>query len=238
MELATYSNIKSKLYADLDLTDEDFITEDEFLGYLNEGVDDIESIIHNLGLEAKYFKTNDTFSLVSGTADYDPPTDIYGNKFIGLYYINGSNKYKITRRRNQDDILLDTTGADFEYDIFNTTLGIKLRIYPTPIATESNTIHRYYIRNIRKLTTSTAATNTCELPESINFLYAHAKLKVREKEANGFLTQEVASAKENLKVQHDLMVQNLQEMTQENQNTIMPDITFYEDMSLDWQGGF
>lgn len=234
MELATYSAIKQKLYDDLDLHDEDFITEAEFLGYLNEGIDDIESIIHNLGLEARYFKTNDTLTLSSGTSDYDPPTDIYGSKYIGLYYINGSKKYKVFRRRNQDDILLDTTGADYEYDIFNLTAGIKLRFYPTP-AEAGSYIHRYYIRNIRKLTTSTAGTNTCELPESINFLYAHTRVKVEQKENKGMASPDALAT---LKVQRDLMVEGLQEMTQENQNTIIPDLSFYEDMSLDYQGGF
>ena len=229
MELATYSNIKTKLYNDLDLHDEDFITEAEFLGYLNEAIDDCEAIIHNLGLEAKYFKTTDTLTLVNGTSDYDPPSDIYSNKIIGMYYINGGNKYKITRRRNQDDVLCDVTGADYEYDIFNLTAGIKLRFYPTP-AESGAYIHRYYIRNVRKLTTSTASTNTCEIPESINFIYAHVKVRVKEKEGS----PDLPVARENLKLQHDLMVQNLQEFTQEGNNTIIPDYGHYEAMLYDW----
>lgn len=233
MELATYSNIKTKLENDLDLIDEDFITEAELLGYMNEAIDDCESIIHNLGLEAKYFKTTDTLTLVSGTADYSPPADIFANKYVGIYYINGSRKYKINMRRNQDHILDDTTGTDYEYDLLNLTAGIKMRLYPTPVESGAY-ITRFYIRNVRKLTTSTASTNTCEIPESINFIYQHVKCRVYEKEGNPNLPD----AQSKLIQQHDLMVQNLQEFTQDGNNQIQPDFTFYEDMYLDSVGGY
>lgn len=233
----TYSAIKTKIYNDLDLSDEDFITETEFLGYLNEAIDDCEAIIHNLGLEAKYFKNTDTLTLVSGTSDYDPPSDIYASKYIGLYYINGAKKYRIEKRRNQDNILNDMTGADYEYDLFNLTGGVKIRLYPTP-AESGAYVQRYYIRNVRKLTTSTASTNTCEIPESINFVFAHAKLRVRQKESNGSPTQAVMDAKQDLLAQKDLMVENLQEMSPDGDNRILPDLSAYWDMELDIGGNY
>lgn len=229
MELSTYSAIKTKLYNDLDLTDEDFITEAEFLGYVNEAMDDCEAIIHNLGLEAKYFKTTDTLTLVSGTADYAMPSDIYANKMVGMYYINGTKRYRIDRSRNQDSILYDATGSNYEYDIFNLTAGVKIRLYPTP-AESGAYVQRYYIRNVRKLTTSSEASNTCEIPESVNFIFAHVKVRVYEKEGNPNL----AGASENLRLQHDLMVQNLQEMTQDGNNIINPDLSYYSDMLQDY----
>lgn len=229
MELMTYSAIKEKLYNDLDLSDEDFITETEFLGYLNEAIDDCESIIHNLGLEAKYFLNTDTLSLVSGTSDYDPPSDIFANKIVKQFYINGSKKYEIFRVRDIAEVPWIQAGEDYKYMILNLTGGIKHRFYPTP-AESGAYIQRYYIRNVRKLTTSTASTNTCEIPESINFIFAHTKFRVYEKEGNPNL----AEAGENLKLQHDLMVQNLQEFTQDNNTQIQPDMTFYDDMYLDW----
>src|SRR3990167_5442089 len=176
MELLTYSSIKTKLYDDLDLYDEDFFTEAEFLGLLNEGINDAEAVIHTLGLQARYFKNTDTLTLTSGTADYSLPSDIYANKLIGVYYINGSKKYPIDRLREQDRVLDydSTTTGDYYYDILNLTAGVKQRFYPTP-AESGAYIQRYYIRNVRALTTSTASTNTCELPECINFLFSHVK---------------------------------------------------------------
>ena len=226
MDLSTYSAIKTKLYDDLDLYDEDFITENEFLGLLNEAINDCEAVIHNLGLEARYFKTTDTLTLVSGTSDYSMPSDIYANKMVRVYYINGSKKYRIDRIREQDRILDFNTGenGDYFYDILNLTAGIKQRLYPTPQESGAY-IQRYYIRNVRALTTSTAASNTCEIPESINFIYAHVKMKVYQKEGNPMF----AESMEQLKLQHDLMVQNLQEMVPDENNMIIPDTSFYDD---------
>lgn len=233
MELVTYSAIKTKLYDDLDLYDEDFITESEFLGLLNEGINDAESIIHNLGLEARYFKTTDTLTLVSGTADYSMPSDVYANKLYRVFYINGSQKYRVDRIRNMDEVLdFDgTQGGGYKYDILNLTAGVKQRFYPTP-AESGAYIQRYYIRNIRALTTSTASTNTCELPECVNFLYAHVRMRVYQKEGNPLL----AKAMDDLKLQHDLMVQNLQEMVPDENNQIIPDVSFYEDASNNYWG--
>lgn len=229
MELTTYSNIKTKLYNDLDLWDEDFTSETEFLGYLNEAIDDCESVIHNLGLEAKYFLQTDSMSLVSGTSDYDPPTDIYASKIVKMHYVNGSKKYEIQRIRDLNEIPWVQAGEDYRYVIYNLTAGVKFRLYPTP-AESGSYVTRYYIRNVRKLTTSTGSDNTCEIPEAINFIYAHVKVKIYEKEGNPLLPE----AQNNLKLQHDLMVQNLQEMTQDGNNAILPDLSFYEDMYLNY----
>lgn len=228
MELLTYSQIKTKLENDLDLGDEDFVTETELLGYINEAIDDCEAIIHNLGLEAKYFLTTDTLTLVSGTSDYDPPSDIFANKVSKVFYVNGANKYEVFRLRDLRDTQWINAGEDYRYLILNLTGGLKWRFYPTP-AESGAYIQRFYIRNVRKLTTSTASTNTCEIPESINFIFQHVKKRVYEKEGNPNLPE----ATQDLKVQHDLMVQNLQEYVPDENNAIIPDFTFYQDMYLE-----
>lgn len=228
MQYLTYSQIKEKLENDLDLIDEDFVSETELLGYMNEALDDAESIIHTIGLQTYYFKTNDTLTLVNGTSDYDMPSDIFANKLIGVYYINGNKKYRVERRRDQDDVLNDVTGNDYTYDIFNTTSGIKMRLYPTP-AEDGAYVHRYYIRNVRKLTTSTSASNTCEIPECVNFLLQHVKCRVYEKEGNPNLTKAMAD----LGNLHNLMIQTLQEMVPDGNNEVQGDFRFYNDMSFE-----
>lgn len=228
MNLVTYSSIKTKLYNDLDLYDEDFISEAEFLGYINEAMDDGESVIHNLGLESRYFLNTDTLTLVSGTADYSMPSDIYANKMVKVLYVNGSKSYEVTRVRELNEIPLFGTGEDYKYLILNLTAGISMRLFPTP--TESGAyISRYYIRNMRALTTSTSASNTCEIPEAINFIYQHVKVRVYEKEGNPNLEKAISD----LKIQHDLMVQNLQEMVPDGDNKIPIDSDFYYDQCLE-----
>lgn len=231
MDLPTYSSIKTKLENDLDLIDEDFITETELLGYINEAIDDCESIIHNLGLEAKYFLTTDTLTLVSGTSDYSMPSDIYANKIVKVFYNNAGKIYEIPRIRDLAVVPHIQSGEDYQYQILNLTAGIKMRLLPTP-AESGAYVQRYYIRNVRALTTSTASTNTCEVPESVNFIYAHVKCRVGEKEGNPSLPEWKAG----LLQQHDLMVQNLQEFTQDNNNQIPLDMGFYEDSYLEGWG--
>lgn len=229
MDLVTYSSIKTKLYNDLDLYDEDFISEAEFLGYLNEAMDDCEAVIHTLGLESRYFLNTDTLTLVNGTADYALPSDIYANKLVKMFYINGSTKYEIFRIRNLNEIPFVQTGEDYRYLILNLTTGVKMRLYPTP-AESGAYIQRYYMRNMRALTTSTSASNTCEVPECINFIYAHTKMRVFQKEGNPNLPK----SEQDLKIQHDLMVQTLQEMVPDENNIIEPDVSFYTDSETTW----
>ena len=202
------------------------------MGLLNEGINNAEAVIHTLGLQARYFKNTDTLTITSGTADYALPSDIYANKLIGVYYINGSKKYPIDRLREQARVLDydSTTTGDYCYDILNLTAGVKQRFYPTP-AESGAYVQRYYIRNVRALTTSTASTNTCELPECINFLFSHVKARVYQKEGNPLIEKAMAD----LKLQHDLMVQTLQEMVPDENNFIQPDTSFYDDFGgISW----
>lgn len=233
MTNATYSQLKTKIENDLDLIDEDFVTEAELLGYFNEAIKDAEAVVHNLGLEARYFLTNDTMSLVSGTADYDPPSDIYATKFVNVFYDNGSLKYPVERIRDFKDIPYIQTGEDYRYIIFNLTAGPKMRFYPTP-AESGAYVPRYYIREVRQLTTSTSASNTLEIPEAQNFILQHAKLRIYEKER---ISPNIEKAMMDLKTQHDLMVQTLQEMVPDNNNKILPDYSFYNDDAADFLRG-
>ena len=225
MNLVTYSNIKTKLQNDLDLMDEDFVTEAELLGYMNEAIDDAETLIHTLGIEARYFLTTDTLTLVNGTSDYDMPSDIYANKLVKVFYINGSSKYEIPRVRDLATIPFFQSGENYQYLVFNLTAGVKQRFYPTP-AEAGAYIQRYYIRNVRALTTSTASTNTCEIPECINFLYQHVKMRVYEKEGNPNLMKAI----QDVKIQYELMGQTLREMVPDGNDAVQFDTSFYEDM--------
>lgn len=237
MQLPTYSQIKTKIENDLDLIDQDFVSETELLGYINEALADAEAVVHNLGLESKYFLTMDTMTITSGTSDYSMPSNIYANKLVKIFFndTGGTRKYEIFRIRNLNDIPWILTGEDYKYNILNLELdatphgGVTFRMYPTPVEV-GPFIQRYYIRNVRVMTTSTTdPNNVFEIAESVNFLYQHIKVRVYEKEGNPNLEKAVMD----LKLQHDLMVQNLQEQVQDNNTQIMPDFTFYEDMYID-----
>jgi hypothetical protein len=129
MELKTYSQIKEKIENDLDLIDENFISETELLGYMNEAIDDAEAVIHTLGLEAAYFLTNSAITLASGTSDYAYPSDIYAMKIKKMFYVNGANKYIVERVRDVSIVQDFNAGDNYMYLPVNVTAGARLRFF-------------------------------------------------------------------------------------------------------------
>lgn len=234
MYLFTYSDLIAKLGNDCDITDEAFISSTELLGYLNEAINDAQAAIHNLNFEDKYFLTSATFSWVSGTADYDLPTDIYANKIRQIFYSNGSMKYEIQRIKNLLETNYFVANDYYAYIIRNATAGTapKARFYPTPAETSTNAII-WYIREMKKMTTSTIdTTNVCEVPECQNFVFAHVKNSVANKTRRADL---IATAKEDKILQYNLMLENLQQMVLDENNMIPMDTSHYLMGSDDWR---
>ena len=231
MDLFTYSSLKTKLLNDLDIEDLDFIDgEEELLGYINEAIDDAESVVHTLGLDAYYFNTQSTITLVSGTSDYSLPTDIFATKIRKMFYINGATKYEIFRVRDLDETPYFEAGDDYKYLIVTTTgtaNNWRIRLYPTP-AESGAYITIWYIRNATRMTTSTAATNICEIPDCNNFVLAHVKMRVLEKMGNPLLTHAIGI----LQAQRDLMTNTLMEMVPDENTMVEPDVSFYEDSTI------
>jgi len=232
VQLFTYSDIKTKLLNDLDIQDLDFINgETELLGYINEALNDAEALVHTLGLEADYFLTPSTITLVSGTEDYVLPTNIYASKIKALFYVNGEKKYEIIRIRNLRETPYFQAGEYYKYQLLTTTgtaNNMRMRLYPTP-AESGAFLTMWYIRNLTTMTTSTAATNVCELPESVNFLLQHCKVRIYEKMGNPNLQL----AMQQLLIQKQLMVETLQEMVPDENTLVEPDLSFYEDAYSD-----
>src|SRR3954470_8745840 len=98
MTYPTWSELKTKIEADLDLQDEDFVTASELLGYANEAVDEAEAEIHTLYED--YFLTEGTITLIAGTSSYALPSDIYGSKIRGVIFSNNGLIYPVKRIRN------------------------------------------------------------------------------------------------------------------------------------------
>lgn len=238
MQLFTYSDLKTKLMNDLDVEDLDFINgETELLGYINEAIDDAESIVHTLGLDSTYFLSQSTISFVNGTADYALPADIFANKIKKVFYINGGIKYEVFRVRNLEEVPFFQSGDDYRYLPLAVTAAaannMRLRFYPTPAETGAY-IQIYYIRNAAKMTTSTGSTNVCEIPESANAILQHCKVRIYEKMGNPNL----AVAVQMLESQKQLLMDTLREMVPDENTIIEPDMSFYEDTYITYRGNY
>lgn len=233
MVLFTYNSIFTKLGNDLDVTDENFVSEDEIMGYINEAVDDAQAAIHNLNYEDKYFLKSSTFSWVNGTSDYTLPADIYANKIRQIFYNNGTDKYEIVRTKDLAATNFIDAGSDYCYLIVNPTAGSLpvARFYPTVAETSTNAMI-WYVREMLKVTSANKNTWVCEVPECQNFVFSHAKWNITAKMRRPDLT---ALAKTSRDEQYENMLMNLQQMTLDEDNFIQQDLSFYSDGYDTWR---
>lgn len=235
MQQFTFSDLKTKIGNDYDITDEVWVNDAELVGYINDAIDDAETAIHNLNHEEKYFRTSSTITLVNGTSEYAFPTDIYGMKLLKVFYNNGSRKYEIDRIKDLRETLLLTSGDSYKYLIINdtATAAPRIKLYPTP--TESGAyVTAWYIRNMRRMTTSTSASNVCEMPECINFITQHVKYSLAKKTRNQIL---IAAEDKDRTLQYNLMLEALNDVVPDENNLIPMDLTFYAHDDLSFPGG-
>lgn len=233
MELFTFSDIKTKLGRDYDIADENFVNDSELAGYVNDAIDDAETTIHTLHHEDKYFFTWETITLISGTQLYSLPSDIYGNKIRMLFYEKGTEKYKIMKLRSIEDIHYIEAGNAYQFLIKNDgTNYTKLAILPTP-AEDGTYVTCYYIRNMARVTTSLLSTNVIEIPECINFITQHVRYALARKTRRSDL---IKAEKGDLGTQYTLMTDALKDMTADGDNTILPDLSSYEEQEGEING--
>ena len=229
----TLATIRAKLNRDLDLEAEQFITAVELTGYINEAIDDAEAVIH--GMFADYFLTKDSLSLVSGTDAYVLPANIYANKIRRLMYSDGNRSYRVHRVKQLDILPNIQDDEYFRYVLENNSpgaAGIVQRFYPTPTKNESNIITRWYIRNANRLVLET---DICDIPEFINYVYAHVKLSVAKKEKLG---QDIQIATQAKAEEHVLMEGTLYSLMDDEDNEVQKDFSAYTDFYLDDENFF
>ena len=239
MQYKTAAQIIARVQRETDTEDEaggdEFIRAAEWLDWINDGVDEAEAIIHKLGAEDEYFLKTGNISLVSGDNTYSLPTDIYANKIKRVIYVNGTTVITVKRMRGEsrfEDAQIIASGGtgvqEYGYILTNTSAasGVIMNLYPTPGETVSNGLRVWYIRNANAVA---ATTDTVDLPEFYTFLYAFLKWKVESKANPGSPLAE--SAKIEYLEQRKLMEETLTDMVPDEDNRIIPDLTFYKEMN-------
>lgn len=225
----TGTMFKTKIENDLDLTEETFITDTELLGYMNEAIDEAEAEI--LSLNEDYFLTRAYLALVIGTEEYILPADIYANKIRRIIYKNGSQVYTIERIRDYHKFeeysveAVYQSSTRYQYFPLNDAVGVpKLLFSPPAKETSSQNVRIWYLRNANRLT---AFTDTCDIPEFANFIMQYVKVRCYEKEGH----VNTSKAMEDLEQQRAQMQSTLANMVPDDDNTIEPDFSSYEEMS-------
>jgi len=223
----TYLEIKTKVREDLGLSQESFISDSEMMGYCNSGINEAEKEIHSLYED--YFLRHTSYSIVSGTANYSLPTDIFANKIRSMVYNYSSSIYAIERIKEEDmfeNIALgdDVDEAFYRYIIINTDATTKpqFRLVPDGKANETDAITLWYLRNANRLT---GDSSVCDIPEFAEFVMQYMKWRCYEKEMHPNLT----SAAMSLEMNRKQMINTLTNMVPDDDNEIERDMTFYWD---------
>lgn len=222
----TYGELLADLQKELDLEAETFITADEFLSYFNRGVDEVEAAIHTIYED--YFLTNTTVSLVSGTQNYNLPSDIYAQKIRGLFYSDGNSlQYEIRRiEKLQETQYLIQTDL-YKYVLTNASAsGLKLAFYPVPSETSTN-VTMWYIRNAKRFTG--VDSEVCDIPEFTNVIVQYVRWKCLAKEGH----PDTQAALMDLERMRQDMVDTLTARVPDEHNEVIKDISFYTDFD-DW----
>jgi hypothetical protein len=217
----TFAEIKEKVLADLDLQGEDFVDDDEMMGYANDAIDEAEAQIHNLNED--YFLTSDAVSLELSEDEYDLPTDIYGAKIRAVHYDDGTDCYDVKRIKLKDIPNVQTQDP-YRWIYKNESGHGKFKIYPVSRVTSSTAMTRWYIRNANRLT---ASDSVCDIPEFARFVIDFVKVQCAVKELN----PQLAFYKQQLEESRALMIQTLTEMVPDEDNDIEKDLSHYDDMA-------
>ena len=227
MKQWTWLEIKTKVQNDLDLIAEDFISEAELLDYANEAIDECEAEIHTIYED--YFMTQATLSVVQGTQEIDVPSDIYADKIRKIFTptIGSREAYDVMRIRNLREIPRIQAEEDYRYVLVNNldNGATSIRIYPTP--RESFTADIWYLRNAKRLAVDA---DQCDIPEFVLYVLQFMKQRCYEKEGHPNVMkamQDTARLKEKMRGV-------LANRVDDDDNKIIPDLSFYYDYDQDW----
>lgn len=231
MKYWTLAEMKTKIEADLDLEDEDFVRPTELLGYINEGIDEAEAEIHDL-YEDYFLKPSSDIPVSSGDSAFSIPTilpDIYADKIRRIIFNSGGTTYPVVRLKDwhkfEQKALYDTNQSSdlYSYMLVNSTPG-NPQIIITPTIRESGSLKVWYLRNANRLTDDA---DVCDIPEFVNFVFAYVKVKVYKKEGHPGL----GDAIQELEQQRMQMVSTLKERVPDADNLLEMDLSGYEDMN-------
>lgn len=237
----TLAELKAKVAADLDLkfdsSEEAFITTSEINGYINEGIDRAEMLIHSIYED--YFLTRSNIPIVADTEEYALPMGIWGMKIRRIIFTDGTTTYEIPRIRdwkkfeNMEAGFTTSSSGSYSYIILKSNLPTventneivsgnhKIVLSPKP-QTNGN-MKVWYLSQARELVNES---DVLDIPEAHQMIVAFAKVKCLEKEKN----EGLASAVENLASIVSNFEAMLYNMVPDTNNEIEPDYSGYGEM--------
>lgn len=228
MKFWTWAEIRTKIEQECDLEDEDFVRRPELLAYANEAIEEAEAEI--LGLYEDYFLKPGDVNVTAGQDAIPYPTDIYAQKIRRMIYfqgnVNSSTNYPIERLKDWRKFEYGAASNQGSTDLYqwmdeNSTPGAPI-VRVIPAFRENGVVKTWYIRHANRLAVDT---DICDIPEFINFIFSHMKVKVYEKEGHPLLSQAMTK----LEMERARMLGTLSAKTPDAMNEIEMDTSYYDD---------
>lgn len=227
----TLAQLRSQIQVETDTQDEDFIDDSEINQYINDAIDEAEKEI--LAINQDYFLTSASLAITQGTSQYPLPATIYAQKVRGLMYSNGSIIYPIPRIRDwkkfEEAAIITQYGSNFQRYKYlirhdSATADYKLTLYPAALETHATAITIWYLRNANTLSSDS---DYCDIPEALQFIKAHVRMRIFAKELGGQIQPEDLAEMER---QKKLMIDILTDQTPDNDDDLVElDATSYEE---------
>jgi len=220
------SDLKTRVKDLVDGDSADQVTDVELVRYINEAIREAEAQIHLLNED--YYKKDAFMTIISGTSEYDLPSDIYAQKIRRIMFDSTSSSvsskvYEITRIK-EEDIPFVQSNDNLKYRLlFNSSDEKVIKLYPTPAFTDSTVIMATYIKDAKQLSSDS---DVLDIPEFEQFVIDFARHRILQKEVGNPMIQTV---KEDLERNRQLMIDTLQESIPDGNNEVDLNMDMYKD---------
>ena len=232
----TLNEILDKIRDEFDLRNQDFISTEELISYVNEAIDYCEAKIHSFSLDNRYFGSRIEKDIQAGVNAYRFPHDIYAFKILSITQRidNEYIKLPLLRGTDKESDFLNLQAqygsrrsgrwgrTDYSAMIINRSVQEGPRILLTPIPTEDipNGMIIEYIRNANRLV---SGLDVCDIPEFANLYittYVRNKAKMKLSPTDTTLVAELQQIEKQLEA-------TLTNMAPAKTDTALPDLNFY-----------
>lgn len=236
MAYRLFSDIRTQVEMETDTEGEDFIQPLEMVGFLNSAITVVESEIIKLGLREKYLQGEAYISTVSGTADYDLPSDIIDTKIRKAIYRNGSITYELEPMINEDQYLKEdiynqySANEQYQYQIYKKQSDDKwkIRLTPKASATVTDAIRVIYWRSLNRMIDQNDESTLCDVPKVCEeFILSFVRRKIYKKEKNLGLQIEGSELDSMLQLMRDTLSGQIADP---NIDKAEMDLTIYQEM--------
>lgn len=228
----TLLDIRSQVKDDLDINEENFVTDVDLNRFINDAIEMAEAEIHTLYED--YYMANVDIPIALGESLIDYPVDIYANKIRKIIFKEGAFNTAIYEVKKEKNIMRAESADEYNQSstsdlswmpVNNTGVGRKIRLYPK--TGRSGILTVYYIRNAQKLALDA---DICDIDEFEQFIIQATKTMVYLKDGDPRAVDSKA-LEDALKVS---MVTTLSEMVPDGNSEIDLDTSHYDDSVGDY----